>query len=106
TNNTTETNKPEEYGYITFFDSEIIKNSRIEVGQGQIAFMGSFAIEGQIKSVFRNIEKNGDLAQQHYYTQLKPFLEGTYYCGGLIKAERSNKSTREYLIKSKDYFRN
>ncbi len=102
---TTGTTKADEYGYITFFDSDIIKNSKVEVGPGQIAFMGSFAVDGQYKSVYRNIEKNGDQAQQHYYTQLKPFLEGTYYCGVQVKGERSNKTIRAYLVKSVDYFR-
>ncbi len=97
--------KEDEHGYISFFDSDIVRQSKIDVGPGQIAFMGSFAVDAQIKSVYRNIEKNGDLVQQHYYMQLKPFLEGTYYCGAMKKTERSNKTMREYLTKSKDYFR-
>ena len=52
-----------------------------------------------------NIEKNGDAAQQHYYTQLKPFLGGTYFLGALVKADRSNKTTRQFLARTKDYFR-
>jgi len=98
--------KATEVGYITMFDSNIIKNSITEVGPGQIAFMGSFSIESKIKSVYMNIEKNGDQAQQHYYSQLKPFLEGTYFLGALVKADRSNRSTRQFLVTTKEFFRN
>jgi hypothetical protein len=104
--NPTGSSKDDVYGYITFFDSNIIKKTMTEVGPAQIAFMGSYTIESGLKSVYRNIEKNGDMAQQHYFQLLKPFMEGTYYLGSLVKADKSSKSLREFLVKTKGYFRN
>jgi hypothetical protein len=100
------TTKDEEYGFITFFDSNMIQKTVTEVGPGQIVFMGSYTVDSQLKSVYKNIEKNGDKAQQHYYNQLKPFMEGTYFCGSLLKADRSEKLTRDFLVTAKNYFRN
>jgi hypothetical protein len=95
-----------EYGYITFFDANILQNSLIDVGPNQIAFMGSFTVNSQLKNLYRNIEKNGDRAQQHYYTLLKPSLEGTIYCGVMTGTDRSKKATRQFLEKATDYFKN
>jgi hypothetical protein len=106
TDNPAGSSKSDEYGYITFFESDIINKTRTEVGPAQIAFMGSYTIESRLKSVYRNIEKNGDMAQQHYFQLLKPFMEGTYYLGSLVKADKSGKSMREFLVKTKGYFRN
>jgi hypothetical protein len=100
------TTKDDEYGYITFFDSSMIKNSITEVGPGQIAFMGSYTVNSQLKSVHKNIEKNGDAAQKHYYNLLKDSMEGTYYCGSQVKSDRSEKLTRNFFEKAKKYFRN
>ena len=104
--NRAEASKYEEFGYITFFDSEMIKKTVTEVGPGQIAFMGSYTIDSQLKSPYMNIEKNGDRAQKHYYSQLKSIMEGTYYCGSMVKGDRSGKLTREFLVKAKNYLKN
>ncbi|OHD67730.1 MAG: hypothetical protein A2W19_16570 [Spirochaetes bacterium RBG_16_49_21] len=100
------TSKVDEVGFITFFDADMIKKTVVDVGPGEIAFMGSYAVESRLRSVYKNIEKNGDGAQQHYYNLLKSSMDGTYYCGAVQKADRSDKSTREFLVKSKSYFRN
>ncbi|OHD65112.1 MAG: hypothetical protein A2176_02540 [Spirochaetes bacterium RBG_13_51_14] len=103
---TIETKNISEVGYITFFDENAIKQSIVDVIPGQVVYMGSFVINSQLKSLSRNIENNGDSAQKHYYNLLKSYMDGTFYCGALIKADRSEKETREFLSKTGGYFKN
>ena len=102
---TPETRHLAEIGYITFFDENAIKQSVIEVQPGGVAYMGSYVIDSQLKSFDWNIEKHGDAAQKHYHNLLKSSMEGTYYCGALIKADRSEKETRKFLAKTAEYFK-
>ena len=92
-------------GFITFFDQDAIKQSMVEVGPGGVAYLGSLVIDSQLKNFDWNIEKNGDAAQKHYYNLLKSSMDGTYYCGALIKADRSKEETRKFLTKTAGYFK-
>lgn len=94
-----------ENSYNTFYDANIIKNAIIDVGPGQLVYAGELEIENQMKNLYQNIEQNGDRAQLHYYNLLKTFMYGTNYCGILIKNQRSKESEREFLIKTKIYFK-
>ena len=94
-----------QFGLLTFFDENILKKTYVEVGPSQVAFMGKYTVNSQLKSAYMNIEKNGDRAQQHYYNQLKQDMEGTFYCGTAVSADRSNKTTREFLLKMQNNFK-
>jgi hypothetical protein len=91
--------------YNSFFDLNTIQNTVTVVGPGQIAYMGSITVENQLKNIYNNIEKNGDKAQLHYYNLLKSFIYGTHYCGSLISAERNKELEKEFLFKTKEYFK-
>lgn len=100
-----ETKNLSNIGFLTFFDENAIRQSLVEVKSGGVAFLGSIEINSQLKDFDWNIEKNGDIAQKHYYTLLKQYMDGTYYCGTLIKADRSDKETRAFLTKTAEYFK-
>jgi hypothetical protein len=91
--------------YNSFFDLNTIQKTMTVVGPGQIAFMGTIIVENQLKNIYNNIEQNGDKAQLHYYNLLKSFIYGTHYCGSLITAERSKDLEKNFLLKSKEYFK-
>jgi hypothetical protein len=91
--------------YNSFYDLNTIKNNVITVGPKQIAFMGAITVENHYKNIYNNIEKNGDKAQLHYYNLLKTFIYGTHYCGTLDKADRSSQVEKDFLLKTKDYFK-
>lgn len=91
--------------YNSFFDLTTIQNTITVVGPGQIAYMGSITVDNQLKNIYNNVEQNGDKAQLHYYTLLKSFIYGTHYCGSLNKADRSEQPEKEFLIKTRDYFK-
>jgi hypothetical protein len=91
--------------YNSFFDLNSIQSTVTVVGTGQITYMGDITVDNHLKNIYNNIEQNGDKAQLHYYSLLKSFIYGTYYCGSLNKAERSKQLEKQYLIKSKDYFK-
>lgn len=91
--------------YNTFYDATIIKNSIIEVGPNQIVFAGKFNIENHMKNLYKNIEQNGDKAQIHYFNLLKTFMYGTFYCGSLNSSEKNKELERDFLLKTKVYFK-
>lgn len=91
--------------YNSFFDLNIIQNTVTVVGPGQIIYMGDITVDNHLKNIYNNIEQNGDKAQLHYYSLLKSFIYGTYYCGSLNKAEKSKQLEKDFLLKSKDYFK-
>jgi hypothetical protein len=91
--------------YNTFFDADALGKSVIDVGPGRIVYAGNMVIENNMKSLYHNIEQNGDKTQLHYYNLLKTYMYGTFYCGSLIKAEKSVELEKEFLLKSKDYFK-
>ncbi len=70
-----------EMEYHTFFDKKTIEKSILEVKPGEVAYAGKFLVDEYLKSVYLNIEKNGDSAQVHYYKILKDSLMGVYFCG-------------------------
>jgi hypothetical protein len=91
--------------YNSFYDAAVIKSSIIDVGSNQIVFAGKFKIENKMKNLYQNIEQNGDKAQLHYYNLLKSFMYGTFYCGSLISTERTNDLEKDFLKKTKIYFK-
>jgi hypothetical protein len=91
--------------YNSFYDAEIIKKSTIDVGPNQIVFAGKFKIENKMKNLYQNIEQNGDKAQLHYYNLLKSFMYGTFYCGVLTSAESTKEIEKDFLVKTKIYFK-
>jgi hypothetical protein len=91
--------------YNSFYDLNTIQNTITVVGPGQIAYMGNIMVDNQLKNIYNNIEHNGDKAQLHYYNLLKSFIYGTHYCGSLNTIDRSGQLEKEFLIKTKDYFK-
>ncbi|HOT46774.1 MAG TPA: hypothetical protein PLM53_00145 [Spirochaetota bacterium] len=91
--------------YNSFYDADAIKSTVIDVGPNQIVFIGKIKIENRMKNLYQNIEQNGDKAQLHYYNLLKTFMYGTFYCGSLISAEKNKDLERDFLVKTRAYFK-
>ena len=91
--------------YNSFFDLNTIQNTMTVVRPGQIAYMGDITVENHLKNIYNNIEKNGDKAQLHYFNLLKSFIYGTFYCGSLTSVERSKQLEKDFLFKTKEYFK-
>jgi hypothetical protein len=94
-----------EESYNTFFDAAAIQASIVEVGPNQVVYAGDLVIENQMKNLYQNIEQNGDKAQLHYYSLLKSFMYGTYYCGTPIKTGKTKEAQGEFLNKTRTYFK-
>jgi len=91
--------------YNSFYDTAVIQSTIIDVGPGQIVFMGNIKIENKMKNLYQNIEQNGDKSQLHYYNLLKSFMYGTFYCGALISAEKNKNLEKDFLEKTRAYFK-
>ena len=57
------------------------------------------------ENLYQNIEQNGDKAQLYYYNLLKSLMYGTFYCGTLDNVEKSKETEKNFLIKTKVYFK-
>jgi hypothetical protein len=90
--------------YNSFYDAAIIRSTVIDVGPNQIVFAGKLSIENKMKNLYQNIEQNGDKAQLHYYSLLKSFMYGTFYCGIYSTFDRSRDLENDFYIKTKKYF--
>jgi hypothetical protein len=91
--------------YNSFYDLNTIQNTVTVVGPGQIAYMGAITVDNHLNNIYNNIEQNGDKAQLHYYNLLKSIIYGTHYCGSLNIKEQSSQLEKEFLIKTKGYFK-
>jgi hypothetical protein len=94
-----------EESYNTFFDAAAIQASIVEVGPNQVVYAGDLVIENQMKNLYQNIEQNGDKSQLHYYSILKSFMYGTFYCGTPIKTGNTKEAQGDFLTKTRTYFK-
>jgi len=93
-------------GYTTYFSKELIEATRVDVGRGEVAFMGSYVVKQSVGL------KNAEPIQNHYAELLAPgssksgfghLLSGDYhYRGAVNEARRDNDAKTEFLRKSKD----
>ncbi len=90
----------------TFYDAAIINSTVIEVGPNQVVFAGQLFINNKMKTLYRNIEVDGDKAQLYYYNMLKKSMTGYFYRGTFNTAGRSKEFESEFLNKTKEYFKN
>ena len=95
-----------ENGYNTLYDANIIKNTVIDVEPNQIVFVGDIYIKNNMEVSNWNIEKHADKTQLHYYNLLNTSTTSFFYCGTLISAERNKEMEKDFLLKTKSYFKN
>lgn len=91
--------------YSTFLNLESIGKTVVEVGEGDIVFAGKIVVDDQLKSIYQNIEKNGDKAQLHYYRLLQNIVNGVFYCGTFKDYANNNDMRLEFYRKSMEVFK-
>lgn len=95
--------------YTTYFSKELIEATRVDVGRGEVAFMGSYVVKQSVGL------KDADPIQNHYAELLAPgsaksgfvhllsaALSGDYDYRGTVKAAKRDGDARaQFLSKAK-----
>jgi len=93
-------------GYTTYFSKELIEATTVDVGRGEIAFMGSYLVRQSLGLT------DADPTQSHYAELIAPgtsksglgrLLSGDYHYRGAIREAKRDEDTRtEFLRRSRD----
>ncbi len=93
-------------GYTTYFSKELIEATKIDVGRGEFAFMGSYVVKQSVGLI------DAEPVQNHYAELLAPgssksgfghLLSGDYhYRGAVNEAKRDSDARAEFLRKAKE----
>jgi hypothetical protein len=93
-------------GYTTYFSKELIEATKVDVGRGEVAFMGSYVVKQSVGLT------DAEPIQNHYAELIAPgssksgfghLLSGDYHYRGAISEAKRDRDTRtEFLRKSKD----
>lgn len=94
-----------EMSYSTFYNIDTIKKVVVQVGAGEMIYAGNLIIDDELKSIYQNIEKNGDKAQIHYFSLLKSTLNGVYYCGILKEYSNNELLVKQFLVKAREHLK-
>lgn len=95
-----------ETGYTTYFSKELIEATKIDVGRGEIAFIGNYVVKQSVGL------KDAEPIQNYYAELLSPgssksgfahLLSGEYhYRGTLSEAKRDNNAKSEFIKRARD----
>lgn len=93
-------------GYTTYFSKELIEATKVDVGHGEVAFMGSYIVKTSVGL------RDAEPIQNHYAELLAPgapksgfghLLSGDYHYRGTISEAKRDKDARtEFLRKAND----
>lgn len=93
-------------GYTTYFSKELIEATKVDVGPGEVVFMGSYIVKQSVGLT------DAEPIQSHYANLLAPgssksgfghLLSGDYhYRGAVGEAKRDNDARTEFIKKARD----
>lgn len=93
-------------GYTTYFAKELIEATKVDVGRGEVVFMGSYVVRQSVGL------RDAEPIQNHYAELLAPgssksgighLLSGDYhYRGAVNEVKRDSDARTEFLRKAKD----
>ncbi|MBI1887095.1 MAG: hypothetical protein HYS19_01780 [Nitrosomonadales bacterium] len=93
-------------GYTTYFSKELIEATKVDVGHGEVTFMGSYVVKQSVGLT------DAEPIQNHYAELIAPgssksgfghLLSGDYhYRGAISEAERDEDAKTQFLRKAKD----